>query len=175
MAGYELPEGDGFPAVLQAALKSEGIEAKVTNAGVSGDTTSGGLERLDWSVPDGTKLVVLELGGNDALRGISPEITRDNLDTMIVRLKERKITVVLAGMLAPPSMGKDYEARFNPLFSELAKKHQVPLIPFFLEGVAGQAALQLPDRIHPNRAGVDQMVKNALPFILPAAKSAAGQ
>ncbi|MGB8817221.1 MAG: arylesterase [Rhizobiaceae bacterium] len=175
MAGYELPEADGFPAVLQAALKSRGLDARVTNAGVSGDTTSGGLERLDWSVPDGTKLVVLELGANDALRGIAPEITRGNLDTMITRLKERNIAVVLAGMLAPPSMGKDYEARFNPVYGELAQKHQVPLIPFFLEGVAGNAALQLPDRIHPNRAGVDLMVENALPVILPAAKTAAGQ
>ena len=174
MAGYELPEADGFPAVLEAALKREGFDAKVANAGVSGDTTTGGLERLDWSVPDGTKLVILELGGNDALRGIAPEITRDNLDKMIVRLKERGIAIVLAGMLAPPSMGKDYEARFNSVFEELSKKHAVPLIPFFLEGVAGNASLQLPDRLHPNRAGVDQMVKNAMPVILPVAKSLAG-
>jgi acyl-CoA thioesterase-1 len=174
MAGYELPEGDGFPAVLEAALKREGIDAKVANAGVSGDTTTGGLERLDWSVPDGTKLVILELGANDALRGIAPEITRDNLDTMIIRLKERGMSVILAGMLAPPSMGKDYETRFNPVFEALATKHQIPLIPFFLEGVAGNAALQLSDRLHPNRAGVDQMVKNALPVILPVAKGLAG-
>ena len=174
MAAYELSEVDGFPAVLEAALKREGIDAKVANAGVSGDTTTGGLERLDWSVPDGTKLVILELGGNDALRGIAPEITRDNLDKMIVRLKERGIAIVLAGMLAPPSMGKDYEARFNSVFEELSKKHAVPLIPFFLEGVAGNASLQLPDRLHPNRAGVDQMVKNAMPVILPVAKSLAG-
>lgn len=174
MAGYELPEGDGFPAVLEAALKHEGVDAKVANAGVSGDTTTGGLERLDWSVPDGTKLVILELGANDALRGIPPEITRDNLDKMITRLKERGIAIVLAGMLAPPSMGKEYETRFNPLFADLSKKHGVPLIPFFLEGVAGNASLQLPDRLHPNRAGVDQMVKNALPLVLPVAKSAAG-
>lgn len=174
MAGYELPEGDGFPAVLEAALKKEGIDAKVANAGVSGDTTTGGLERLDWSVPDGTKLVILELGGNDALRGIAPEITRDNLDRMITRLKERGIAVILAGMLAPPSMGKDYETKFNPVFPELAQKHAIPLIPFFLEGVAGNAAMQLPDRLHPNRAGVDQMVKNALPVVLAVAKALAG-
>ena len=174
MAGYELPEGDGFPAVLEAALKREGIDAKVANAGVSGDTSTGGLERLDWSVPDGTRLVILELGANDALRGIAPEITRDNLDTMIVRLKDRGMSVILAGMLAPPSMGKDYETRFNPVFEALAKKHQIPLIPFFLEGVAGNASLQLPDRLHPNRAGVDKMVENALPVILPLAKSLAG-
>jgi acyl-CoA thioesterase I len=174
MAGYELPEADGFPAVLEAALKREGVDAKVANAGVSGDTTTGGLERLDWSVPDSTKLVILELGGNDALRGIAPEITRDNLDKMIIRLKERGIAVVLAGMLAPPSMGKDYETGFNAIFAELSQKHRIPLIPFFLEGVAGNEALQLPDRLHPNRAGVDQMVKNALPVILPMAKTLTG-
>lgn len=173
MAGYELPEGDGFPAVLEAALKAKGFDVGVANAGVSGDTTSGGLERLDWSAPDGTELVILELGGNDALRGISPAISRDNLDKMLTRLKERNIRVVLAGMLAPPSMGKDYEAAFNPLFTELATKHAVPLIPFFLEGVAGQAALQLSDRIHPNRAGVDKMVENALPIILPMVETLA--
>ena len=167
MAGYELPEGDGFPAVLEAALKAKGFDVKVMNAGVSGDTTSGGLERLGWSVPDGTKLVILELGANDALRGISPEITRDNLDRMLVSLKERRIDVVLAGMLAPPSMGKEYENAFNPLFAGLAAKHGVPLIPFFLDGVAGQPSLQLADKMHPNRSGVDKMVENALPVLLP--------
>lgn len=173
MAGYELPEGDGFPAVLQQVLKSKGLDVRVSNAGVSGDTTSGGLERLDWSAPEGTKLVILELGGNDALRGISPQISRDNLDKMLIRLKERDVQVVLAGMLAPPSMGKDYEAAFNPLFTELAAKHDVPLIPFFLEGVAGNAALQLSDRLHPNRAGVDKMVENALPIVLPVVEALA--
>lgn len=173
MAGYELPEGDGFPAVLQSALKAKGFEVKVSNAGVSGDTTSGGLERLDWSVPDGTDLVILELGANDALRGISPDITRDNLDKMLTRLKDRKITVVLAGMLAPPSMGKDYEAAFNPVFSALAAKHSVPLIPFFLEGVAGNPSLQLADGMHPNQAGVVKMVDNALPVILPVVEGLA--
>ncbi len=167
MAGYDLPESDGFPAVLQSALKAKGFETAVANAGVSGDTTTGGLERLDWSVPDGTKLVVLGLGGNDALRGISPKITRDNLDQMITRLKERNIAVVLAGMLAPPNMGKDYEAAFNPIYPDLAAKHAVPLIPFFLEGVAGKAELQLPDRLHPNRKGVDVMVENAMKTIAP--------
>jgi acyl-CoA thioesterase I len=165
MAGYELPESDGFPAVLQAALIAKGFNVSVANAGVSGDTTTGGLERLDWSIPDGTKLVILELGGNDALRGISPKITRDNLDQMITRLKERNIAVILAGMLAPPNMGTDYEAAFNAIYPELAAKHTIPLIPFFLNGVAGNAALQLQDRLHPNRQGVDVMVENAMPFI----------
>lgn len=173
MAGYELPEGDGFPAVLQSALKARGFDVHVTNAGVSGDTTSGGLERLDWSVPDGTKLVILELGANDALRGIAPAITRDNLDKMLTRLKGRNIHVVLAGMLAPPSMGKAYEAAFNPLFSELSAKHTVPLIPFFLEGVAGNSTLQIGDGLHPNRAGVDKMVENAITTLLPVVESLA--
>lgn len=173
MAGYELPQGDGFPAVLEAALKAKGYDVSVANAGVSGDTSSGGLERLGWSVPDGTDLVILELGANDALRGISPEITRSNLDAMLTALKEREIAVVLAGMLAPPSMGRDYEAAFNPLFAELAAKHGVPLIPFFLEGVAGQPSLQLADKMHPNRAGVDKMVENALPHIIPVIESLA--
>ncbi len=171
MAGYELPEGDGFPAVLQSALKAKGFDVRVTNAGVSGDTTSGGLERLDWSVPDGTKLVILELGANDALRGIAPAITRDNLDKMLTRLKERNIQVVLAGMLAPPSMGKEYEAAFNPLFSELSAKHAVPLIPFFLEGVAGNPSLQIGDGLHPNRAGVDKMVENAITTLMPVVEN----
>ncbi len=173
MAGFELPEGDGFPAVLESALKARSLDVKVINAGVSGDTTSGGLERLDWSVQDGTKLVILELGANDALRGISPEITKDNLDKMLARLKERNIQVVLAGMLAPPSMGKDYEAAFNPVFKDLAARYSVPLIPFFLEGVAGNPSLQLPDGLHPTRAGVDKMVENALPFILPVVEGLA--
>jgi acyl-CoA thioesterase I len=167
MAGYELPGSDGFTAVLQSALQAKGFNTIVANAGVSGDTTSGGLERLDWSVPDGTKLVILELGANDALRGISPKITRDNLDQMITRLKERHIAVVLAGMLAPPNMGRDYETTFNAIHRELAAKHNVALIPFFLDGVATKSEFQLADRLHPNRKGVEIMVENALPVVLP--------
>ena len=170
MAGYELPEGDGFPAVLEAALKTQGLDVHVTNAGVSGDTTSGGLERIDWSVPDGIKLVILELGGNDALRGISPEITGQNLDAMITSLKTRNIKIVLAGMLSPPNMGKDYEAKFNAIYPDLAKKYALPLIPFFTEGVTGHPELQIEDKLHPNRQGVDVMVKNALPIVLEALK-----
>jgi acyl-CoA thioesterase I len=167
MAGYELPERDGFPAVLQAALKAKGLDVQVTNAGVSGDTTSGGLERLDWSVPDGTRLVIMELGGNDALRGISPKITRDNLDQIITRLKARNIIVILAGMLAPPNMGKDYETSFNAIYPDLAAKYNIALIPFFIEGVAGKVEYQLADRLHPNRKGVDIMVLNAMETVLP--------
>ncbi len=170
MAGYELPEGDGFPAVLQAALVAAGHNAHVSNAGVSGDTTTDGLARLDWSIPDGTNLVVLELGANDALRGIMPEITAQNLDAMIVSLKNRNIKIVLAGMLAPPNMGKEYEAKFNAIFPALAAKYQLPLIPFFTEGVTGHPDLQLNDKMHPNRNGVDVMVKNALPHVLEGLK-----
>ncbi len=170
MAGYELPEGDGFPAVLEAALKAQGLDVHVTNAGVSGDTTTDGLARLDWSVPDGTKLVILELGANDALRGIAPEITYKNLDAMIVSLKARNIKIVLAGMLSPPNMGKEYEDKFNAIFPELAKKYALPLIPFFTDGVTGHPKLQIDDKLHPNRHGVDIMVKNALPFILETLK-----
>jgi acyl-CoA thioesterase I len=170
MAGYELPVGDGFPAVLEVALKAQGLDVHVANAGVSGDTTTDGLARLDWSVPDGTKLVILELGGNDALRGIAPEITAQNLDAMIVSLKNRNIKIVLAGMLSPPNMGKDYEAKFNAIYPDLAKKYALPLIPFFTEGVTGHPELQIEDKLHPNRQGMDIMVKNALPHILEALK-----
>ncbi len=170
MAGYELPEGDGFPAVLEAALKAQGLDIRVTNAGVSGDTTSGGLERIDWSVPDGTKLVILELGGNDALRGIAPEITGQNLDAMITSLKGRNIKILLAGMLSPPNMGKDYETKFNAIYPDLAKKYTLPLIPFFTEGVTGHPDLQIEDKLHPNRKGVDVMVKNTLPYVSDALK-----
>lgn len=170
MAGYELPESDGFPAVLQQAMNAQGLDVHVANAGVSGDTTTDGLARLDWSVPDGTKLVILELGGNDALRGISPEITGQNLDAMITGLKARNIKIVLAGMLSPPNMGKDYEAKFNAIYPYLSKKYALPLIPFFTDGVTGHPELQIDDKIHPNRKGVEVMVKNALPFILEALK-----
>lgn len=163
MAGYNLGPGEGFTRQLQAKLEAEGIDAIVENAGVSGDTTSGGLSRLDWSVPDGTGLVILELGANDALRGIQPDITRQNLDAMITQLKERGIKVLLAGMLAPPNMGADYAAQFNPIYPDLAAKHGVPLYPFFLDGVAAQRDLLLEDGMHPNAGGVAVMVERIMP------------
>ncbi|NTF43626.1 arylesterase [Rhizobium rhizogenes] len=166
MAGYQLPPGDGFPAKLEAALKAKGLDVAVADAGVSGDTTSGGLSRIDWSVPDGTDGVVLELGANDALRGIPPEQTEKNLETMIERLKERKIPVFLAGMLAPPNMGPDYAEKFNPIYKRLADKYQLTLYPFFLDGVAAQADLQLDDGMHPNPKGVDVMVERILPAVI---------
>ncbi|MFT4183432.1 MAG: arylesterase [Rhizobium sp.] len=163
MAGYQLPPGDGFPAKLQAGLKAKGLDISIADAGVSGDTTSGGLARVDWSVPDGTDGVILELGANDALRGIAPEETEKNLEAIIVRLKERNIPVLLAGMLAPPNMGPDYAAKFNPIYKRLADKYQLPLYPFFLDGVATHADLQLADGMHPNSKGVDVMVRNFEP------------
>jgi acyl-CoA thioesterase I len=165
MAGYMLPPGDGFPAKLQAALKAKGIDAAISDAGVSGDTSSGGLSRVDWSVPDSTDGVILELGANDALRGIAPEETEKNLDAIIGKLKARNIPVFVAGMLAPPNMGGDYAARFNPIYKRLSDKYQLPLYPFFLDGVAAQPKLQLEDGMHPNPEGVDIMVQRILPAI----------
>lgn len=165
MAGYQLPPEDAFPARLEKALKEKGLDVTVANAGVSGDTSSGGLARIDWSIPDGTKGVILELGANDALRGIPPEETRKNIEAMIARLKERGIAVLLAGMMAPPNMGADYAARFNPIYPELAEKYGLELYPFFLDGVVTDAALKLEDGMHPNGNGVGTMVEKALPVV----------
>lgn len=165
MAGYGLSSGEGFTDRLQAALQAKGHNAIVQNAGVSGDTTSGGLARIDWSVPDGTDLVILELGANDMLRGIQPEVTRKNLDAMLARLKERKIPVLLAGMLAAPNLGSDYRQAFDGIYPELAARYGVTLYPFFLDGVAGNASLALQDGMHPNAKGVDKMVQRVLPVV----------
>ncbi len=164
MAGYQLPPEDAFPARLEKALKAEGHDIVISNAGVSGDTTSGGLARIDWSVPDGTKGVILELGANDALRGIPPEESRKNLVAMIEKLKGRNIPVLLVGMLAPPNMGDDYAARFNPIYPELASTYGVELYPFFLDGVVENAALKIEDGMHPNADGVQTMVDKFLPY-----------
>lgn len=176
MAGYELPQADTFTAQLEAALKKKGYDATVTDAGVSGDTTSDGLARLDWSIPDGTDAVILELGGNDALRGISPEKTRANVEAMISRLKERGIKVLLVGILAPPNMGEAYQTKFDAIFKELATENDVVFYPFFLDGVATHADLQLADGMHPNTKGVAVMVKRFLPYVerlLDGAKASA--
>ena len=165
MAGYQLPPQDAFPARLEKALKEKGLDVTIANAGVSGDTSSGGLARIDWSVPDGTKGVILELGANDALRGIPPEETRKNIEAMITRLKDRGIPVLLAGMMAPPNMGADYAARFNPIFPELAEKYGLELYPFFLDGVVTETKLKLEDGMHPNGDGVGVMVEKALPIV----------
>jgi acyl-CoA thioesterase-1 len=164
-AGYNLPGSAAFPAVLEQALRQKGIAVEIVNAGVSGDTTQGGLERLDWSVPDGTDGVILELGANDALRGQDPGQAEKNLDAIITRLKERNIPVLLAGMYAPRNLGEAYVAMFDGMYPRLAQKHGLILYPFFLEGIAGDAALNLPDRLHPNAEGVRVIVRNILPTV----------
>jgi acyl-CoA thioesterase-1 len=165
-AGYNLPPGQSFADQLEAALKAKGYDVTVIQGGVSGDTSSGGKARLDW-VLAGAKAdhVIVELGANDALRGIAPEQTEANIDAILTTLDGRQIKVLLAGMLAPPNLGPDYGKRFNGLYPALAKKHQVPLYPFFLDGVAAHPDLQLSDGMHPTVQGVGVMVKNMLPAI----------
>ena len=164
-AGLGLSASAAFPERLQKALKSKGIDADIINAGVSGDTSSGGRDRLEWSVPEGTRAVLVELGANDALRGIDPAVTRAALADILTRLKARNISVLLCGMLAPPNYGTDYSARFNEVYPDLAKSFGVPLYPFFLEGVATEARLNQRDGIHPTAEGVDVIVKNILPTV----------
>jgi acyl-CoA thioesterase-1 len=164
-AGLGLPAQEAFPTKLQKALQAKGIAIDMTNAGVSGDTTSGGRDRLDWSVPDGTDGVIIELGANDALRGIDPDLTRTALTDIVQRLKARKIPVMLCGMLAPPNYGAEYAARFNSIYPDLAKQFDVPLYPFFLDGVAADAKLNQADGIHPTAAGVDIIVGNIMPTV----------
>jgi acyl-CoA thioesterase-1 len=164
-AGYGLPAGDAFPAQLQRALAAKGITVTVVNAGVSGDTSTGGLARLDWSVPDGTDAVILELGANDALRGLNPAITRKALDAILHRLTERKIPVLLCGMIAPPNLGAEYGQAFNAIYPELATTDGAILYPFFLTGVAADPKLNQPDGIHPTAAGVAVIVTHIIPQV----------
>lgn len=165
VAGYQLGSGEDYPTRLQVALEAKGYQISVINAGVSGDTTSGGLARVDWSVPDGADGVILELGANDALRGIAPQKVKDNLAAIISRLQERDIPVMLMGMMAPPNMGEDYAAQFNPIYDDLASRYSLPLYPFFLNGVTTHPDLQLSDGMHPNADGVEVMVENTLPAV----------
>lgn len=164
-AGFGLSGADAFPAKLQKALKARGIAVEMTNAGVSGDTASGGRDRLDWSVPEGTQAVIVELGANDALRGIDPAVTRTALADIVTKLKLRGVAVMLCGMVAPPNYGSDFAARFNSIYRDLAKSYGAPLYPFFLEGVAGEAKLNQADGIHPTAEGIDIIVKNILPSV----------
>jgi acyl-CoA thioesterase-1 len=164
-AGFGLPATSAFPQRLQKALKAKGIAIDMINAGVSGDTSSGGRDRLDWSVPEGTEVVILELGANDALRGTDPAVTRSALTDILTRLKARGIAVLLCGMLAPPNYGSDYAARFNAIYPDLAKTFAVPLYPFFLEGVATNAKLNQGDGLHPTAEGVDVIVAKILPMV----------
>lgn len=164
-AGYQLGASDAFPIVLEAALKARGHNVVIENAGVSGDTASAGLERVDWSVAEGTDLVILELGANDALRGVDPAITEKALDSILTRLAERRIRVLLAGMYAPRNNGEAYVKAFDAIYPRLAQKHGVPLYPFFLDGVQGKAELNLSDGIHPNPKGVRVIVERILPAV----------
>ena len=150
---------------LQAALTAKGIAAEVANAGVSGDTTSDGLVRLDWSVPQGTDAVIVELGANDMLRGFKPEVAHTTLDSILQRLTARHIAVLLCGMRAAPNLGADYAAAFEPIYPDLAAKYGVLLYPFFLDGVAGNLSLLQADGLHPNAAGVNIIVERILPKV----------
>ena len=164
-AGLGLPEKEGFVPRLQAALAAKGMAVEIENAGVSGDTSADGLARLDWSVPPGTDAVILELGANDMLRGIKPQVTRDALETILRRLTERHIAVLLCGMRAAPNLGADYGSSFERFYPELAAKYDVLLYPFFLDGVAANLGLLQRDGLHPVAAGVDVIVARILPKV----------
>ena len=164
-AGYGLADKNGFVPQLQAALTAKGIAAELANAGVSGDTSSDGLARLDWSVPQGTAAVIVELGANDMLRGIKPQITRDALDAILKQLSARHIAVLLCGMRAAPNLGADYGKAFDAIYPDLAAKYGALLYPFFLDGVAGNLKLTQPDGMHPNPTGVGIIVAHILPKV----------
>ena len=164
-AGLGLEAQNAYPAKLQAALAKQGIDVAIDNAGVSGDTTDGGLARLDWSVPDGTRGVLLELGANDMLRGMDPGQVRANLDQILAQLKQRNIAVLLLGMRAAPNLGADYQKAFDAVYPDLAAKYQVPLYPFFLDGVAGTPKLNQADGMHPTADGVDVIVGRLAPVV----------
>lgn len=164
-AGYGLAPGEGFPAQLEAALLERGHDVRVVDAGVSGDTTTGALARLDWSMDPQTDAVIVELGGNDALRGINPELSRQSLDGIMANLQARGLPTLLAGMQAPPNMGAAYADAFNPIFAELAEAYDAVHYPFFLEGVAARPELNLSDGIHPTAEGIGLIVQSILPYV----------
>ena len=164
-AGYGLGPGEAFPEQLEAALRARGHEVTIANAGVSGDTASGGLARLEWSVPAEADIVIVELGANDALRGLDPAVTRGALSEIIAKLKQRGQAVLLAGMMAPRNLGADYSREFNAIYPDLAAQFGVPLYPFFLEGVAGDRRLNQSDGIHPTAAGIARIVETILPEV----------
>ena len=168
IAGYGLEAQDALPAQLETALRARGIDATVINSGVSGETSAGGLARLDWALADDPDLVIVDLGGNDALRGLDPQATEANLDAIVARLKQEKRGVLIAGMLAPPNLGADYAAAFNAVFRRVAERHDVVLYPFILDGVVMDPKLNQEDGIHPNAAGVKVIVERMLPSVLQA-------
>jgi len=165
MAGYRLDNSQSFPAVLERALQEKNYGVEIVNAGVSGDTTTSGLARLDWSIGEGADLVIVELGANDMLRGTPPDVTRDNLNAILTRLQQRQIPVLLAGMLSAPNMGEKQQKLFNSIYPQLAEKYAIPLYPFFLDGVITNPTLLLDDGLHPNAQGVARMVENFLPLM----------
>jgi acyl-CoA thioesterase-1 len=164
-AGYGVKPEQAIPVRLEAALKKEGRDVTILNHGVSGDTSAGGIDRLDWMLGDKPDIVMVELGANDALRAVDPATTERNLDTIISKLKEAKVTVWLIGMMAPRNLGPEYVAAFDGLYRKLADKYHVPLYPFILDGVAQDATLNQADGLHPNPEGVDVVVKHLLPFV----------
>ena len=164
-AGLGLPEKDSFPAQLERALKARGQEVKVINAGVSGDTASAGLARLDWAMPDDASAVIIELGANDALQGLDPAATKATLEKIITELKARGLPILLAGMEAPPNLGKEYVEQFRALYADLAQRYDLILYPFFLDGVALDDKYTLGDGMHPNAEGVARIVDGILPKV----------
>lgn len=164
-AGYGLPTGEDFVTQLEATLQAKGYKVEIENAGVSGDTTAGGLQRLDWAIGNGADFVILELGANDALRGIEPAETRRNLSQIIEVIQQRDIPILLAGMKAPPNMGSEYANAFDQIFPDLASQYKTGYYPFFLDGVAADPALNQDDYIHPNAEGVKVIVGNILPYV----------
>lgn len=173
-AGYGLPREATFPHQLEALLREQGIDATVINAGVSGDTTAGGLARLDWSLADDPDIVVVALGGNDGLRGIDPAATRANLDAILHKLTDAGVEVLLAGMYAPRNLGREYEQAFDRIYPELAEAYGVTLYPFILEGVALDPALSQEDGMHPNAAGMHVIAERLVPYLTPLIRRAAG-
>ena len=164
-SGYGLPSRDALPARLEVSLRALGLDITVINAGVSGDTSAGGLARLDWTLSDNPHAVIVALGANDALRALDPALTRENLDRIVGALRERGLPVLVAGMLAPRNLGAGYAERFDAIYPELAARHDTLLYPFLLEGVAGVAALNQEDGLHPNAAGVEEIVTHILPSV----------
>lgn len=172
-AGYGLPASQAYPSLVQQRLRDAGLAAEVVNAGVSGDTSAGGLRRLDWSLDGDVKVLVVALGGNDALRGLSTDELRRNLAAIIERARRRSVTVVLAGMEAPPNLGTTYTSAFRQVYRDLAAEYRLALIPFLLQGVAGNAALNQADGIHPNAAGARKVADLVFPSVERAIREAA--
>ncbi|MGH6960544.1 MAG: arylesterase [Dongiaceae bacterium] len=168
VAGFGLDPSEDFRAQLERALQAKGVDATVVNGGVAGDTSAGGLARLDWALADDPDLVIVELGANDGLRGLDPQVTAANIDAIVARLRADGRGVLLAGMRAPPNFGAEYVTAFDGLFAGIAARRAVPLYPFFLDGVVADPALNQPDGIHPNAAGVAVIVERLLPHLLQA-------